>query len=406
MKKQWIHWVGIFFLSSALAQPQTFTIAEAVNAAISNNGWYKADQYHVNHAMALKRTATDLGKTSIMWMHGQYNSILQDNSFTVTQSIPFPTAMASQGKLLRAQAGLAESELAISKTNLIADTKTAYVNLAHAQALSVLLEAQDSLFRLFSRATSLRYQSGEGTLLEKTTADTQSMQIRNQWAQNQSDREIALRQLQLLISHSDAILTENHIKLEKPENLNALSSPQVNFAASQVGLAKGARSVEQNKILPDFNVGFFAQSLTGFQLIDNQDVFFDRSKLFTGFQLGISFPLWFGPHAARVKSYNWQQQAAEQRLEYSLQQTNAQVEQAIQSIDKFEASLEYYEKYALQNADLITAQARKSFSSGEIGYLEFLNAWKNVFEIRLGYEQTLLQYNLAVIQLERTLGYE
>lgn len=406
MKKQWIYGVGIFFVSTTWVQAQTFTMAEAVNAAIANNAMYKADQYQVNHAMALKRTATDLGKTSVTWMHGQYNSILQDNSFTVAQSIPFPTAMASQGKLLRAQAGLAESELAISKTNLIADTKAAYANLAYAQALAMLLQSQDSLFNIFSRATSLRYQSGEGTLLEKTTAETQSMQIKNQLAQNQSDTQIALRQIQLLINHSGAILTEHHIRLQKPEILNASSSPQVNFATRQVDLLQGARSAEQNKILPDINVGFFAQSLTGYQLIDNQEVFFDRSRLFTGFQLGMSFPLWFGPHAARVKSYHWQQQAAEQRLEYARQQTNAQVEQAIQSIDKFEASLEYHEKYALQNADLITAQARKSFSAGEIGYLEFLNAWKNVFDIKVGYEQTLLQYNLAVIQLERTLGYE
>ena len=67
-------------------------------------------------------------------------------------------------------------------------------------------------------------------------------------------------------------------------------------------------------------------------------------------------------------------------------------------------TLDYYEKNALLNADLIIKQADKGFKSGEIGYVEYLQGLKSALAVKSGYLLGLNQYNQSVITLEFLLG--
>jgi cobalt-zinc-cadmium resistance protein CzcA len=60
------------------------------------------------------------------------------------------------------------------------------------------------------------------------------------------------------------------------------------------------RKLETASTLPDFNVGYFNQSLIGVQSINGADVNFDGSKRFQGFNVGVSvFLLTFFSNASK-----------------------------------------------------------------------------------------------------------
>ncbi|MGC3943198.1 MAG: hypothetical protein QM762_01450 [Chryseolinea sp.] len=68
--------------------------------AIQNNKSIQAADLGIEYQRRLKKTSTDVGKTNVVYMRGQYNSFAKDdNNVTVSQIIPFPTVFGAQSNL-------------------------------------------------------------------------------------------------------------------------------------------------------------------------------------------------------------------------------------------------------------------------------------------------------------------
>jgi cobalt-zinc-cadmium resistance protein CzcA len=183
-----------------------------------------------------------------------------------------------------------------------------------------------------------------------------------------------------------------------------VSNPQLNYLEQQTSINRQAKVTERSKMLPDLTLGYFNQSLIGVQNINGQDQYFDASKRFQGFQLGLSFPLWFAPQAARSKAAAFAEVETKKNADYFKTIIAGTFTQAQQELKKHLASLNYYETSALKNANLILTQSKKSFKAGEIGYIEYLQSLKNAIAIKSNYLQVLNQYNQSVIKLEFLTG--
>lgn len=399
---------GFLLIVGPMAFAQRISLDEAVKQALQNNLGIKAAEYRIDYFKESKKTATDIGKLSAMWMHGQYNSIYQDNNFTFLQNIPFPTTLASQVKLGKEQVSGAEKDLVVQQNNLALEVKSAYYQLLYQEALRTVLQRQDSLFNDFANASAARYKAGESNLLEKTTAETQRMEAQNILAQNEADIQITKAKLQVLLKIAQPVdVSEKLSKRTAPIELDSLSvrnNPELKLMTQEVKIADQIKRVERNRIMPDLMIGGFAQSLTGNFLIDGQEVFFPPSKVFTGFQFGLAIPLWIKPNLARAKAASFQEASAQKSAENVEALLAGNLVQASRQLDKNTGVLTYYEKNALANANLILSQAKKAFHGGEIGYIEYLQALRNANSIHTNYLTALNQYNQTVVKIEFLLG--
>ncbi|MBX2895574.1 MAG: TolC family protein [Cyclobacteriaceae bacterium] len=396
--------VKIFLLLLALISTATFaqkmSREEAIHAALKNNDRLMAEELHLEQARQLKKAQVDIGKFSATLMKGQYNTIQQDNNLTLTQNIPFPSTLVAQSKLGKEQIVGAERNLALARNNLVYEVKTAYELLLYYRALHQLLLGQDSLFTDFARAAAVRYKTGEGTLLEKTTAESQLLEIKNQLQQNETDITITQMRLQVLIKSTKLIdATEPFTRRTLPTG-SLTNNPTLQYELQQTIISRQMLRVERNKFLPDLELGYFNQTLIGFQNTAGTEEFYDKNKRFQGFMVGVAFPLWFAPQAARTKAAYYQQQAAQKKVAYTQALINQEYEQALQELKKNEISLAFYEQSALQNAVLILSQALKSFRAGEIGYIEYLQSLRTATGIKLNYLVALQQHNLTIIKIE------
>ncbi len=400
--------LGILLLFSVFSNAQQLTLDEAVQAALKNNLGLQAAQYQIDYFKELKKTGTDIGKLSATWMHGQYNSLYQDNNLTLQQTIPFPSAMVNQVKLGKEQVAGAQQNLIVQQNNLVYDVRSIYHQMQYQEALKNLLMTQDSLYNDFANASSLRYRTGESNLLEKTTAETQRMEIQNQQQQNNADIQISGARLRALLKSESLVSASDKLKkIPLPAELDSAqiqNNPSLKLANQEVKISRQFKRVEQSRIMPDLLVGGFIQSLTGYQKTSNVDVFYPRYKQFTGFQLGLAIPLWIKPNLARAQAASLQESAVRKNAQNVETLLTGNYEQALLELKKNSASLNYYETNALQNAELILNQARKAFHSGEIGYLEYLQALKTSLGIKGNYLQALNQYNQSVIKLQFLLG--
>ncbi len=191
--------IAAFLVSAISARSQKLTLDEAVNTALQNNAGIKSAEYQIDYYKELKKTGTDIGKLSAKWMHGQYNSIYQDNNLTLQQTIPFPSALINQVKLGKEQVVGAQQNLIVQQNNLAYEVKSTYLHLLYQEAQKNLFIAQDSLYADFVNASLLRFKTGESNLLEKTTAETQHLEIQNLRRQNLADIQISEARLKVLL---------------------------------------------------------------------------------------------------------------------------------------------------------------------------------------------------------------
>jgi cobalt-zinc-cadmium resistance protein CzcA len=344
--------------------------------------------------------------------------VYSDHQFNLSQSIPFPTTFIRQSALARAQTRHSELQLAVTRNELVYQVKTAYYQLAFVQERRRLLREQDSLYASFARASGLRYQTGESNLLEKASAESALYEVRTLLVQNEADIRICQSQLQTLLNASEPVgmaaqgLTKRAFTLDSlPSPAHtAPASPTLALARQQVKISRRNGELERTRLLPEFSLGYFNQSLTGFQnssgIAGAPEQFFDARTRFTGFTVGISIPLWFRPQVARIQAAGLGQKVAQAQEELAQKNWQGQYTQAREQYRKYQHSVAYYEKNALPQAELILQNARKAFRSGEIGYVEYLQGLNRALAIRTTYVEILRQYNQAVIDLEFILGNE
>ena len=381
------------------------SLEEAVSTALQNNKGIDAANYAIAQNKFAKKTATEIGKTNVSLIYGQYNSYVNDNSINVSQAIPFPTVMYRQGQYYQSTIQSAEYSKQIAENELMFRVKSAYYSLQFAKAKQATLLRQDSVFVTFLKSAELRYKTGETNVLEKATAQSQLYELRNLKTQNDSDILIYQSQLQTLMNTQEKVtsigtsLTRR--LLEIPIDTEAVATnPGYLYLQQQVKVAQAAKNVEQAKLMPDLIVGYFNQSLTGTTNYYDQNVVAAPTTRFQGVTLGIAMPLWGRPQWGRIKANEALKNTAQANLELHQKNLEGQYFQAFQEYVKFKNSLQYYETTALPTADIISKNALKNYQSGNIGYIEFSQGLNRVLDIQTNYLSILSHYNQALINIE------
>lgn len=398
----------IFCVLTGYSQSEKLTIEQAVDQALRNNVGIKAAYYELEGQKQLKKTSFDLPKTNVSLLYGQYNSYSkQDNNITITQSIPF-TVWGSQASLNRSLIASSALKKATTENELVYQVKQVYHQLAFTLARRDLLLQQDSIYEGFLKSSSLRYKSGETHLLEQTTAETQRNEAKNQLRKNEAEINVLQTQLKTLLNNgtlpeiSESTLRE--LELDGVADTTALvANPSLAYMRQQVEVARSQKKFENARFAPDLLLGYFNQTLIDVINTENGAIAKSGDR-FTGFQIGLSIPLWFVPYRGRVKAAEFKRQAAQSTYQYFQIALSGQFQQAVQQYEKNRNSLDYYQTSALPNANLILRQSQIAFRGGEINYTEYLLGVRNAIGIKEGFLQTLNEYNQSIIYIEYLSG--
>lgn len=160
---------------------------------------------------------------------------------------------------------------------------------------------------------------------------------------------------------------------------------------------------ERSKLLPGFQVGYFNQSLTGIQNINGQDIFFNASDRFSGFQAGINFPLLFNAQAAKIKSAKLNAEASQWGVKSLQLELLSQTNQLLTEVYQKEKLLKQMEAGSLPLSRETIDLATKSWMSGNAAISELLLSISTGNRAELDYLQLLWVFNQQVIQLDYNL---
>ena len=379
---------------------------EAIDIALQNNLRIRSSSLETERRQQLRKAATEIPKTEIHLTHGQYNSIVKnDNNLTITQTLPFPTLFFQQAALEKARVTSQEMQREATLNAVVHEVSSVYIQLLYVEARYQLLLELDSLLQGLVRAATIRLETGEAALLEKIAAETEWNETKNKLRQTEADQDIYTSQLSVLLNNPEPFATTGTLaELPGSPGTNTRQNPLLLYFGQQVKVAEREKKAEAAMALPDITLGFFSQTLIGYQLIDGQEQYFDSSERFEGFTVGLSIPIWFVPNRARVKAASYHEDIARNDYDTYKQSLEGQYDQAMQEYEKTLASLHYYNDYAVPNAKKMATQNWLAFQGGEIDYSTHLMNLRTAIGIREGQLTALRDHHLAIVRLNYLNG--
>ncbi len=402
--------IGLSFFNITNAQQtRTINLHEAIQTALDSSLSVKSSAYSIEVQKALKGAALDLPKTAIDGQYGQFNSYTNDNSFTVSQSFAFPLVYVNRYKLANANIKSSEWQFKVSQLEIATQVKQVYWQYVFLNAKQKLLLYQDSLYSGFLRAAELRSKAGETNRLEMITARSQSLEIKNQLFQVTSDIGIYSRKLMIILNIKWLPIPEES-DLHRidcsflTDSASVEHNPSLGYIQQQVEVSQIAKRLERSQMLPDLNVGYFSQTIIGTQDVDGVPLNFGKGFRFTGVQAGISIPLWVTPFTSRAKAAKISENIARTDAEYYTRSIAGNYQSLLDEYSKFSSSVDYYEKQAVPEADLIIDQATRSYKAGALDYLEYVLTLNRALTIRQNYLDALNSYNQTIISIEYITG--
>lgn len=380
-------------------------VDEAISIALQNNQSIKASDLEIEASKVLKKTAGELPKLDFNAQLGQYNSTKFDQSFQVTQTIPFPSLFGAKKQLINAEIKGKEIQKSLSVLELKNQVRTYYYQILYLQHNQKQLQQLDSLYGDFIGIAKLRYKTGDTKKVDISTAEAKKGEINLLLKQNEVLLNNAVASLKTLMNaKEDFIIVENGIfqplQISNLLDNDAVANhPAIQSLYQDAVIAEKTKKVERSQGLPDFTIGYTNQSLIGFQTVNGAEKYFNSGNRFNYVNIGVAIPITYGATKARIKSLDFQKQAAEANAQQQQKALATQMQNALQQYQQDMHQFNYFQQEALPNAKEIVAAAQLGYKTGDISYVEYLFALQTTTDIQLNYLKSIQQVNQSVINI-------
>jgi cobalt-zinc-cadmium resistance protein CzcA len=198
--------------------------------------------------------------------------------------------------------------------------------------------------------------------------------------------------------------------LKKADNLPDSDSagiemnPSLGFVRQQVEVSRREKDLEQSRMMPDLSIGYFSQTIQGIQEVNNIPTIFGSGDRFTGIQAGISLPLWIVPYTSKVRAAKINLEIAASDAEYYTKYLSSTYKSLFDEYKKYSGTVDFYEKQAVPEADLIIDQSTRSYKAGALDYLDYVLSLNRALEIKQNYLDALNNFNQTIINIEYITG--
>lgn len=343
----------------------------------------------------LQRTAWELDPTSVVYTYGQLNTAVDDYQWQVKQNLRFPTTYLRQDALQQALLNREKQQFQLSSLEWERQLRLAWWELALADARRSLVQEWAEVYRAFADAASKRLQAGEINKLERIRADAEMEQML--LLQQQLDADWRQKQAELLqwvgidsaISLAEGALLEGIDQL--PKMSDSVGMPWMQWEQQGLAVADQQYRLSKSRFLPDWNVGYFNQSIDGMPNM-------------SGLSVGLDIPLFFWAQEGRAKAARAGRMMAQAQLEERQLQIKAVKNSLYEQLLKSAQEVAWYQNNGLPAADELLHFAQSAYGNGEIGYLEFLNSLQRARDIKDAHLTAVKNYQQLLTEWQFLTG--
>ena len=388
---------------------QLLTIQDAVDQAIKNNAPINQMRSQLNQKKEEWRTQTGISSPEFSYMKEGINNKaadpFQEKRMTVSQSIDFPLTTAYRIKGIRQEEKAMEFSIQEEERKVKASVKSRYVEVIYALHLQKLRNQQLKLATELYNAVYTQFETGMGNGMDLTKAELQV-------AESNNDIDDARRQLhqaryslfnlmglppenqKYTIEFMDS-LKSNNVEISQITALSVLTE-QPSYQSSLKELEASGYFLKEarSNILPDIRFNLYKQDYgTGYN--------------FNGFELGLSFPIWYPleqkgkirMNLARQEEIQWKQKEIRSGVK-------EQIEHAWHSYEVSRSTIKRYDETIRSKAEKLQALTLSAYKLGEVDLLNLIQAQQIYLNSQQRYLSALREFYIQLIELEKFLNRE
>jgi heavy metal efflux system protein len=375
-----------------ISQTKEITADQAVEIALENNNMLKASANKVNQSKQLIGSAYNIDKTQIYY-HYDENNIAENGEplkvLGISQTLQFPTIYGTQRKAEKQKTTLSFQEYNINERLLKKEVYKAYYQVVYTSNVVEQYKYLDSLYNQFSKAAKKRYDVGETNLLEKLTAETKQKEISLILLQSEENVTKAYTTLHEWLQSDSTYLVSKHLSpLLELNNLNTSEHPGLLYYETAKQLSQTTLSLERQHLLPDLNFSVFQGTNNGL-----------NAKNYSGFQAGVSIPLWFGANKSKINAAKTQTMIIDNDYENYKIQLEAKYKNLQSDLKKYQEAVNYYNTTGQNLSKQLTLNASKAFQNGEVDFFQYVQLLESATKIEINYLQNLFDYNSTILEL-------
>lgn len=397
-----------FLLGGTLPiKAQLLTIQDAVDQAIKNNAQINQMRAQLNQKKEEWRTQTGISAPEFSYLKEGINNKaadpFQEKRLTVSQSFDFPLTTAYRIKGLRDEEKAMEFSIQEEERKVKAGVKSRYIEVIYAIHLQKLRDQQLKLATELYNAVYTRFETGMGNGMDLTKAELQVAESNN----DIDDARRQLHQARYSLFNLMGLPPENQkytiefmdtLKNEVVEisQITALSvlTEQPSYQSSVKELEASGYFLKEarSNILPDIRFNLYKQDYgTGYH--------------FNGFELGLSFPIWFPlEQKGKIKMNLARQEEIQWRQKEIRSGVKAQIEHAWHSYEVSRSTIKRYDETIRSKAEKLQTLTLSAYRLGEIDLLNLINAQQIYLNSQQRYLSALRDFYIQLVELERLLN--
>lgn len=379
--------LGILFPTHA---QQTVSLEEAVTIALENHPRLKTATASIERSRASRGESWEVSPTTFNYSWGQINGETRnDNQMEITQSLGSLLTPFYKNALVNRQVATGEYYRDLVKKEITAEVKRAWAYYQYAFHLCALYKEQIEWAGRLRKASQLRYEQGDITLLERNMSSTLVADLQTRLSQAEEELQLAARRFSWTCYSDSPLLpmdTTLVLFLARVAEI-APSDIHLNYFRSVADEKKAMLRIERSRFFPELSVGYVRQKIAPLSGLDS-------------WMVGISFPVLFFPQHSRVRQAKIDSYIARTEAESNIRQLNNKVEELSVALRKEGEHIRYYTTGALPEADALLKSATVQFKESETDITQFVQSLNAAREIRRGYIEAVYAYNISALELE------
>ena len=389
-KKGIISVVVLLFSISLNAQQKSVNVNQAVDLAIQNNKKLKAMSLNVSKAKTLIGSAFSFDKTAVYYNYDENNFGVNNSpikTFGISQNFKFPTVYFKSKKVNEAHYKVEESNYKIALNNLKKDVYLNYYQLSYAKNKVKVYQVLDSLYKVFAKAASRRFELGETNYLELITAKSKQKQLETLFRQAKQAVILSKEKLKKVVQIDELSILDNPLSKLKLESISLDNNDGLLYFEKSKSYYQALHALEKQSLLPDVSFEYFR----GTDNISN--------NISNGYQIGIKIPLLFSGNSSKIKASKIAQQIIEEQKKDYQTKLSAEYNILMALLQQYAEAVNYYENQGEKLSQEIIKTANRSFKEGEIDFFQYIQSLENAKDIELIYLDNLNKYNQTIIAI-------
>lgn len=373
--------------------------AEVLQLVQQRNITVEQASLRLQQARLLKGASVDLGPTSVSWSGGQYNAPDFDNSFSVEQSIPFPTRLAAAHSQAAAAEAVAAVERSLAVRSVVATAELIMDRIAYQRAVLRILDQQDTLLQRTATIAERAFAAGQTPSVAVLTAETNASEASIQRLQAAAELTKAELELRVLCRDSAVTTTDSTLLRQQLPNEQQLATTFREAANLRQQYAAEQADVAATEWWPDLAVAYTNQSLIG-TLLPN-GVAATGTDRFQFVTVGLSLPLWFPSTANRIEAAQVEYQMTLLTEQAELQALERRVQMLQRELQALQSTMDHYDGPTARRIATLIDHADRSYNAGDISWSEYQEAMETALDVQRRRLDALFRYNEVLIALRQ-----